>query len=116
VSPPVLPLRAALAGAFALAVVVAGGCRALDAPNHPVETCRRSCNAKASRQCSDGECERGCQFILDRLVEREGDRVVACVAKQDRRCGDPVWAHCAARIGPHLDGGPPAPPPPDDDW
>jgi hypothetical protein len=102
--------------AAAGALVGAASCRVLDPPNQPVETCVQSCTARARRQCTDGECERGCQFVLDRLVEREGDKVVACVARQARRCADPVWAECAAMIGPHLDGGPPAPPPPDDEW
>jgi hypothetical protein len=36
--------------------------------------------------------------------------VLACVAKAQSSCDDPVWAKCAALIGPHADGGPPAPP------
>ena len=42
--------------------------------------------------------------------------VIACVARNPRRCTDVVWADCAARIGPHADGGPPAPPPPPDEY
>ena len=53
--------------------------------------------------------------MLDRLAEGEGDRVIACVAKSSQRaCTDRAWAYCAARVGPHADGGPPAPPPPSD--
>lgn len=88
------------------------GCRAVEPTNRPVETCMKACTARASRQCSEAECNRGCEFILDRLAERETDNVVACVARNSRRCTDVVWADCAARIGPHLDGGPPAPLPP----
>lgn len=87
-------------------------CRALEPSNRPLDVCRRSCERKAKLQCSHAECERGCEFILDRLIEREGDRVIDCVASGQRRCSDVVWADCATRIGPHVDGGPPAPPPP----
>lgn len=101
----------------ALAIVAAAptGCRAVEPANKPLEGCRRTCEQKASRQCTDRECERGCEFILDRLVEREGDNVIACVASSQRRCTDVVWADCAARVGPHADGGPPGPPPPPED-
>lgn len=105
-------LAAVVAVTSAIAFPGALGCRAVEPTNRPVEACIRSCNARASRQCSEAECSRGCEFILDRLVERETDNVVACVARGSRRCTDVVWADCAARIGPHLDGGPPAPPPP----
>lgn len=80
-----------------------------------VETCTRECEKKAARSCSERECVRGCEFVLDRLVEKEGSHVVACVAKTPRRCTDVVWADCAARIGAHADGGPPAPPPPQEE-
>jgi hypothetical protein len=90
-------------------------CRVFDPPNRPLDTCRRSCEAKASRQCNEGECERGCEMILDRIIEREADNVIACVAAGSRRCGDVVWADCAAHIGAHADGGPPAPGPPADE-
>jgi hypothetical protein len=92
------------------------GCKTSEPSGQPVETCTRSCEARASRQCSSDECVRGCEFILDRIVEREADKVISCVAKAPRRCADVVWAECAASIGPHLDGGPPAPTPPPEDW
>lgn len=96
-----------------LVLVVAGAsCRALEPKNRPLDTCEASCKARASRQCSEDECARGCEFILDRILEREGDRVIACVGGGNRRCSDIVWADCAAKIGIHADGGPPAPPPP----
>lgn len=75
----------------------------------------KACTTKAQRNCSEAECNRGCEMVLDRLVERETENVVSCVARRPRRCTDIVWAECAAMIGPHADGGPPAPPPPADD-
>jgi hypothetical protein len=99
-------------GGAALLVI---SCRALDPPNKPIDACVASCNARASRNCSEAECGRGCEFILDRLVEKEMNNVIACVARTPRRCTDVVWADCAAHIGVHADGGPPAPPPPSED-
>jgi len=101
-------------GAFAALALfgAAPACRALEPTNRPLDRCRLSCLEKAKHSCSEAECERGCEFILDRIVEREGENVVACVAKHPRRCNDVVWADCAAWIGPHADGGPPGPPPP----
>ncbi|HVH41087.1 MAG TPA: hypothetical protein VM925_02055 [Labilithrix sp.] len=90
-------------------------CRVLEPSNKPLDGCRRSCEAKAKRQCTDAQCERGCEMILDRIVEREGENVLACVAAGPRRCTDVVWADCAARVGAHADGGPPGPPPPPDE-
>jgi hypothetical protein len=93
-----------------------GGCgRPLEPANKPVDTCVRSCVSRASRQCSEDECARGCEFILDRIVEKESEHVLACVARTPRRCTDVVWADCAARIGVHADGGPPAPLPQQDE-
>jgi hypothetical protein len=54
-------------------------------------------------------------LVLDRLAEKEGRNVLACVAKARPACDDRAWAACAARIGEHADGGPPAPPPPSSD-
>jgi len=105
-----MPTRIVLAVLAVLSIVAA--CHAVEPTNKPIDTCVRACNAKASRQCSEAQCERGCEFILDRLIEREGDTVVRCVATSPRRCTDVVWADCAAHVGPHLDGGPPGPPPP----
>lgn len=93
-----------------------GACgRALEPANKPIDGCVKSCNARASRQCSEAECMRGCEFILDRIVEKEGDNVIACVARTSRRCTDVVWADCAAKVGVHADGGPPAPSAPEDE-
>ena len=98
-------------GAFAAVALFGAGpaCRALEPANRPLDRCRASCLAKTKQSCSEDECERGCEFIIDRLVEREGENVVACVAKHPRRCNDVVWADCATHVGPHADGGPPGP-------
>jgi hypothetical protein len=47
--------------------------------------------------------------VIDRLVERQGEPVLACVAASTGACDDRTWARCAARVGPHADGGPPPP-------
>jgi len=86
-------------------------CHWFDPPAAPEATCLRACEARAS-QCTRAQCLRGCTLALDRLVEREGARVVACVASsKTRACDDRAWAHCSVRVGGHADGGPPAPPP-----
>jgi hypothetical protein len=74
--------------------------------------CARSARGGAAR-CSDPQCARGCNLVLDRLVENEGGHVLACV-ETSSSCDDRTWAACATRIGVHADGGPPAPPPPND--
>lgn len=90
-------------------------CKAVEPPDRPIDTCVRACKDRIARECSEDECDRGCHFILDRLVEREGKAVLDCMGKQTSRCDDPVWAECAAKIGVHGDGGPPAPPPPEEE-
>jgi hypothetical protein len=107
---------AALVVLAGFAPAILAGCRASDPPNRPVDLCVRSCAVKAVRQCSEDECTRGCQFILDRLAEKEGETVISCVAARETRCGDPVWADCATRVGVHIDGGPPAPPSTREEW
>ncbi len=104
--------RIACLAALAFTLVA---CRALEPTNRPVDTCIKACTARAARSCSESECNRGCEMILDRLVEKETDTVVGCVARRPRRCTDVVWAECAAMVGPHLDGGPPGPSPPVDE-
>jgi hypothetical protein len=101
---------------FVLALLPLVSCRATSPRNKPIEMCQASCESKAPRHCSAAECNRGCELILDRIVERESDNVIACVARHPRRCSDVVWADCAARVGVHADGGPPGPPPPQEDW
>lgn len=98
-------------GAATLAQAIYG-CRVGVPTNRPIETCVKACNTRASRQCSESQCERGCEFILDRLIEKEMDNVIACMARTVRSCTDVVWADCAAHVGVHADGGPPPPPPP----
>lgn len=96
--------------AVSLAIV---GCPAASRPPHPIEQCAEVCHKKAGAACSEAECARGCELVLDRIVERESSHVVACVARSRKRCTDTAWAECAALVGPHADGGPPALPPPD---
>ena len=73
----------------------------------PEATCTKRCTSAGL--CSTQACTRGCNLVLDRLVEHEGDRVLACVAEAGHGCNDRAWARCAARVGPHADGGPPPP-------
>lgn len=101
-----------LASGLALAALAA--CPAPARPPHPVDTCAATCAAKAGAACSEAECARGCELVLDRVVERQAEGIVACVARSRRRCTDAAWAECAALVGPHADGGPPPLPPPDD--
>jgi hypothetical protein len=112
------------AAAFLLfAVACAAGCsvftREVPGDNGPAsgleESCARECADRASR-CSRTQCVRGCNLVLDRLAEHEQSRVISCVVSSGRACDDEGWAYCAARVGPHADGGPPAPPPPPDDF
>jgi hypothetical protein len=103
-------LLLALAGVALLPAL--GGCgRVLDPSNKPVDGCVKRCTERASKHCSLAECERGCEFILDRILEKESDNVLACIARTSRRCTDVVWADCATKVGIHADGGPPEAPP-----
>lgn len=109
-------LSALAAAAVLFSSVQPTGCRIYEPSNRPLDACRHSCSKNAARECTESECERGCEFILDRLVEREGEGVIACVAASARRCTDVVWADCAVHVGYHADGGPPGPlPPPEDE-
>lgn len=80
-------------------------------PKTPESVCSAKCEKDLAPKCDDKACERGCLFVLDRLVENEGDNVLACM-KSAKECDDKAWADCAARIGVHADSGPGAPPPP----
>jgi hypothetical protein len=94
----------------ALLLVLAGACRAAEPPTNPEEVCVRACSERAGSRCSGPDCHRGCRLALDRLVEHEGERVIACIAgAKSPRCDDATWADCAVRVGGHADGGPPAP-------
>jgi hypothetical protein len=88
-------------------------CRAESPPRGLEGTCAKSCEVRAS-QCSPHECHRGCNLVIDRLAENQGDTVLACVVRAGNACDDRTWAHCATLIGVHADGGPPPPPPPPD--
>jgi hypothetical protein len=99
----------------AVSLLVVSACNSTSPPSGPEATCAQACAAHAPH-CDSLSCGRGCNLVLDRLAEGEGDRVIACVAKnKDHACNDRAWAYCAARIGVHADGGPPAPAPPSDD-
>jgi hypothetical protein len=116
----VLPAPLALAAAaVGLGLALGGlGCNTNAPPRGPEEVCAKSCEGRADK-CSSDECRRGCNLILDRLTEGQGDTVIACVAKNNGPagavCNDWTWAHCATRVGAHADGGPPAPAPPSED-
>jgi hypothetical protein len=88
-------------------------CQATSPAGGPEATCARVCESSATR-CSSSQCARGCNLVLDRLAEREGGHVLACVAASQSTCDDRLWSRCATRIGPHADGGPPPPKPPRD--
>jgi hypothetical protein len=83
-----------------------------DIPAGGVEAaCVDDCTTQA-RGCTRHQCFRGCNLVLDRLVERQGAPVLACVARARPRCDDRTWARCATWVGPYADGGPPPPAPP----
>jgi hypothetical protein len=116
-APVALAVRfAGVAGLGACLGAGVAGCEAESPPRGPEQTCAKACAVRVP-QCSRAQCGRGCSLVLDRLTEHQGDPVLACVARRKDRCDDRAWAACAARVGPHADGGPPAPPPPsvDDD-
>lgn len=91
--------------------VLLAACQAEAPPRGLEATCAKSCEVSASR-CTAHECRRGCNLVMDRLAENEGDTVLACIARTKGACDDRAWSRCATRIGPHADGGPPAPRPP----
>jgi len=93
-----------------LGLVLAAACTGAHSPPHPDEACAATCAERIAR-CDKTECERGCGLALDRLVEDEGAVVLSCVEKSTAVCDDWLWAECAARVGPHKDGGPAAPVP-----
>jgi hypothetical protein len=105
-------MRAFALAAWTIVAAVLAAPAACNPAIHPEAKCQDACNRRAANKCSEGACERGCRFVLDRLIEREGDNVVSCVARSTGGCSDPVWAECAAKIGWLADGGPPAPKPP----
>ena len=98
---------------LAIWLVYAVACNAAAPPRGPEATCAKACETLVEN-CSASQCARGCNLVLDRLVEHEGGRVLECVSKAGLVCDDRAWARCATRIGSHADGGPAAPPPPSD--
>ena len=97
-------------GSLVLVASVAA-CQAEAPPRGLEATCAKACEVQAS-QCSTHQCARGCNLVIDRLAENQGDHVLACIATAKAACDDHAWAHCATLVGPHADGGPPAPKPP----
>jgi hypothetical protein len=98
---------------FVLAIALVA-CRASSPAGGAEATCAKACEARIEK-CSASQCGRECNFIMDRLVEHEGDRVLACVAKSTGACVDATFSACAVLVGVHADGGPPPPKPPTDD-
>jgi hypothetical protein len=93
--------------AMVIALVLCG------CPQEPRErpdvACADACK-KRIVGCTEHQCDRGCAFVLDRLVEHEQSTVLACMTTATK-CEDSQWADCAARVGVHADGGPAVPPP-----
>lgn len=91
--------------------LVAVACKANWPAAGPERSCVDACTKLALAACDELACKRGCNFVVDRLVEKQQDTVLSCVAKVEqasKRCDDQVWATCAPRVGPYRDGGPPA--------
>ncbi len=98
-------------GAFvAAALALAAACNPFSTPPRgPEAACVEACTARSG--CAAGACARGCNLVVDRLVQHDGESVMACVASSRSTCDDRTWARCASRVGPYADGGPPAPAP-----
>jgi len=102
--------RAAWVVPFAVTAGLVVACSAPRSAERPDDACAAECQRRIAR-CGATACVRGCQLSLDRLVEHEGEAVLACVERSAAPCDDWLWAECAARVGIHADGGPPAPEP-----
>ena len=92
---------------FALLVATLTAC-----PGEPRERPDVACSDVCKKRmltCSSHDCERGCAFVIDRLVEHEQEPVLHCV-EMSQGCADKQWAECAVRVGVHADGGPDTPP------
>ena len=104
----VLAVAAALVSLFAFAPA----CHPTDATPGAEERCTQRCLDQAPK-CEPSSCERGCRFVLDRLVEHEGKTILGCVARVSMSAqvcaADKTWARCAVELGPYVDGGPNAP-------
>ena len=106
--PPLTSLRRLAALALALFAVAACS------PSDPTPGAEARCTARCldrAKSCAPASCERGCRFVLDRLVEHEGASILGCVARSTaEQCeSDATWARCAVELGPYVDGGPPPP-------
>jgi len=105
--------------AAALLFAGATACAPQAPPTGPEELCIRACETRVAG-CTPRACRRGCNLAVDRLLQREGDGLLACVSRTgglpsgEPACSERVWARCATLVGPYADGGPPAPPPPRD--
>ena len=89
-----------------IAVVSLAGC-----PQEPRERPDVACADVCKKRivgCTEHDCERGCAFVIDRLVEHEQETVLHCM-ETSQGCADKEWADCAVRVGVHVDGGPGAP-------
>lgn len=101
-------MRAVSVFASVAVAAVLAGC-----PQEPRERPDVACADVCKKRivgCTAHECERGCAFVLDRLVEHEQETVLHCV-ETSQGCDDKHWGECAVRVGPHVDGGPDVPPP-----
>ncbi len=102
---PLKTFAAAVACVLALLALVPA-CQPTNATPGAEARCTSRCIDKAPR-CAPDSCERGCRFVLDRLVEHEGATILACVAKStaEQCAADSTWARCAVELGPYADGG-----------
>lgn len=80
------------------------GCRETAAPPGPELACVEACKREMGH-CDHMRCGRGCNLVLDRLVERERPQVFTCVSRA-KSCDDSAWAECATHVGNYVDGGP----------
>ena len=71
--------RVRLALAFAV-LLVPTACNSTSPPSGPEATCAQACERTRPR-CKRAAVRRGCNLVLDRLAEGEGDHVIACVAQ-----------------------------------
>jgi hypothetical protein len=105
---------ASSAGVALFLVAALASCVAQAPTPGPEARCADACVAKA-HACTTAACARGCRLVLDKLVEREGEHVLACVARAKGTCDEMTFADCAAQAGPYAGGGPAPPRPPSDD-
>lgn len=81
----------------ALAAIYVLSCRPATGPGLREASCVSACRDDVS-SCTEATCERGCNFVLDRLVEGYQREILLCVAsRSDHACTDRAWAECAVR-------------------